>query len=47
MKPIKVTKKETEKEKRLRKNKKAREQHWRKTGVSEHTIKWMKDSGWL
>ena len=36
-----------EREKRLAKNKKARAAHWRKTGVSEKTIKWMDDLNWL
>ena len=36
-----------EKRKRLRKNEKARERHWRKTGVSDRTINWMKDTGQL
>lgn len=34
-------------EARQRKNAKARERHWRKTGVSDSTIRWMKDGGWL
>jgi len=33
--------------KRLQKNRKAREKHWRKTNVSESTINWMKKTGWL
>lgn len=36
-----------ERQARLEKNRKARERHWRKTNVSERTIKWMKDTGWL
>jgi len=46
---MKLKRKETEeqKQKRLQKNRKARERHWKKTGVSEATIKWMKDTGWL
>jgi hypothetical protein len=28
-------------------NKKRREKHWRKTGVSDATINWMKKEGWL
>jgi len=29
------------------KRRKGRERHWRNTGVSERTINWMKDYGWL
>lgn len=33
--------------KRLERNKKARARHWRKTGVSESTVRWMNDMGML
>jgi hypothetical protein len=38
---------EEEKKKRLNKNRKAREAHWKKTGVSSNTINWMKDYNFL
>jgi hypothetical protein len=47
---MKRTKTETnaEKAKRLEKNKKARERHWRKTGLyGDKTIKWMELHNWL
>jgi len=33
--------------KRLLRNQKARERHWRNTGVSQSTINWMKQTGKL
>ena len=47
--PMKRMKNETEAEKakRLARNKKARERHWRKTGVGDKTIKWMELHNWL
>jgi hypothetical protein len=44
-----AVKKETgeQREKRLERNRKARENHWRKTGVGDGTINWMKQTGWL
>ena len=36
-----------QRDKRLRKNQKARERHWRRTGVSDRTIQWMKDTNQL
>lgn len=36
-----------EKEKRLKRNKKARERHWRKTGVGDATIKLLDYYNWL
>jgi len=36
-----------DKEKRKRRNRNARERHWRNTGVSSNTIDWMKQTGWL
>jgi len=40
---------ETEKEKaaRIERNKKARANHWKKTGVSQSTINWMREGGFL
>ena len=38
---------EAEKAKRLARNKKARERHWRKTGLGDKTIKWMELHNWL
>jgi hypothetical protein len=32
---------------RLARNKKARARHWRKTGVSDRTVRWMDDMGML
>jgi len=43
---MKETKAEKE-AKRLRRNKKARERHWLKTGVSQSTINWMDKRNWL
>lgn len=36
-----------QKAKRLERNRKARARHWRKTGVSESTINWMRNQNWL
>lgn len=36
-----------EKQKRLERNRKARASHWRKTGVGDATINWMREGGWL
>ncbi len=49
MRRVKAVKVETEEDriKRLERNKKARERHWRKTGVGDCTINWMKRNNWL
>ena len=36
-----------QKAKRLERNRKARERHWLKTGVSVSTVNWMKERSWL
>lgn len=36
-----------DREKRLQRNEKQRERHWRKTGVGDSTIQWMRKGGWL
>ena len=38
------TKKEAD---RLKRNERARERHWRNTGVSTDTVKWMKENSFL
>jgi hypothetical protein len=42
-----TTRKPLTNEQRAKRNAKARERHWRKTGVGDGTINWMKQTGWL
>jgi len=46
MKPKKVVRK-VRRESTPEEKMKRRASHWRRTGVGEGTIKWMRDGGWL